>query len=479
MSKESSPTSSNTDPEQRSGTFPGKADLSPAGDYLGDPNCPHCGGVGYVRLDVPIGHPDFGKAQICPCRSAEVRQKIYRRLFTFSNLEQLRHLTFENFQPRGRIGLGKMQADSLEFAYNQARQFVQTLDGWLLIQGKYGCGKTHLAAAIANFAVGLGVPTLFITVPDLLDSLRFAYDDPDATFEERFEELRNIQLLILDDFGTQNATPWAQEKLFQILNYRYTNRLPLVVTTNNALSEIEERLRSRLRDPELVTRVTIDAPDYRNPIDEFGFSDISALGNLGDLTFGNFSDRRGEGIAAEDLRSLDKALKAAHEYAENPQGWLILMGNHGAGKTHLAAAIANYRANMGDPPLFVSVMGFLDHLRATFSPNSTVRYDRRFDEAKTARLLILDGLGAHTMTPWAREKIFQLVDYRYTARLPTVITMAISLEELNASDPGLTSRLLDRRLCKVYAITVPAYSGLAAGAPGSTDESRRRRTSMR
>lgn len=476
MSKENSLTSSNTDPGQISGALPAQADLSPSRQDLGDPNCPYCGGLGYVRLDVPVGHPDFGKVQICTCRSAEVRHKIYRRLFSLSNLDQLRHLTFENFQPRGRIGLGKLQADSLEFAYNQARQFAQTLDGWLLIQGKYGCGKTHLAAAIANFAVGLGVPTLFITVPDLLDSLRFAYDDPEATFEQRFEELRNIQLLIMDDFGTQNTTPWAQEKLFQILNYRYTNRLPLVITTNNALPEIDERLRSRLRDPDLVTRVIIDAPDYRNPIDEFGHSDLSALGNLSDLTFGNFSDRRGEGISAEELRSLDKALKAAHEYAENPQGWLILMGHHGAGKTHLAAAIANYRANMGDPPLFVSVMGFLDHLRATFSPNSTVRYDRRFDEAKSARLLILDGLGAHTMTPWAREKIFQLIDYRYTTRMPTVITMAISLEELNASDPGLTSRLLDRRLCKVYAITVPAFSGQAAGAPSSTSGSRRRRT---
>ena len=74
-------------------------------------------------------------------------------------------------------------------AYNQARQFAQTLKGWLLLQGGFGCGKTHLAAAIANFTVGMGVPTLFLTVPDLLDTLRFAYDDPEATFEQRFDEI--------------------------------------------------------------------------------------------------------------------------------------------------------------------------------------------------------------------------------------------------------------------------------------------------
>ena len=57
-------------------------------------------------------------------------------------------------------------------------------------------------------------------------------------------------LLVLDDFGTQNATGWAQEKLFQIVNYRYINKLSTVVTTNLALDEIEARIRSRLADPE-------------------------------------------------------------------------------------------------------------------------------------------------------------------------------------------------------------------------------------
>ena len=235
---------------------------------LGDPNCPHCGGLGYLRIEVPLGHPDFGKLQICTCRQGRVSQQVHRRLFALSNLDELCHLTFENFQPRGRIGLRPLQADSLERAYNHARQFAQSLNGWLFIQGPYGCGKTHLAAAIANFAVGLGVPTLFLTIPDLLDSLRFAWEDPEATFEQRFEEIRRAPLLVLDDFGTQNATAWAQEKLFQILNHRYINRLPTVVTTNLDLLDIEDRIASRLKDPELVVYVYIDATDFRNPTDD-------------------------------------------------------------------------------------------------------------------------------------------------------------------------------------------------------------------
>jgi DNA replication protein DnaC len=459
-SKESSPISSSTEPDQPAA----------AQGLLGDPDCPHCHGVGYLRLEVPLDHPDFGRLEICACRRAKVSAQVHRRLFSLSNLDELSHLTFENFQPRGRIGLGKLQADSIEFAYNQARQFAQKLEGWLFLQGPYGCGKTHLAAAVANFAVDIGVPTLFLTVPDLLDTLRFAYSDPDATFEDRFEQIRRSRLLVMDDFGTQNATAWAQEKLFQIVNFRYINRLPLVVTTNNSLPEIEERVRSRLRDPELVTRVFINAPDYRNPTDEMGHADISTLSNLGHLTFGNFSDRRGEGLTAEDLQNLENALQTAHEFAEHPEGWLVFIGSHGSGKTHLAAAIGNYRANLGDPPVFLSAIEFLDHLRATFNPNSTIRYDRRFDEAKNARLLILDGLGTQSMTPWAREKIFQLFDYRYNVRLPTIITMTDGLEDLFSREPGLASRMMDRRLCTVFAITAPPFTG----GPGMARGKRKR-----
>ncbi|MCI0356037.1 MAG: ATP-binding protein, partial [Acidobacteria bacterium] len=242
----------------------------PAGrarDLPGDPNCPHCGGVGYIRQDLPVAHPDFGRMRICTCRQADVHAQVRDRLFRLSHLDELQNLTFESFESRGRIGLGAMQQDSLERAYNQARNFAANLQGWLLLEGGFGSGKTHLAAAIANFCVGMGVPSLFITVPDLLDALRFAFQSDEISFEERFEEIRTAPLLVMDDFGTQNATEWAQEKLFQILNYRYINKLPLAVTTNLALEEIEGRMRSRLGDPELVTHARILAPDYRRPAD--------------------------------------------------------------------------------------------------------------------------------------------------------------------------------------------------------------------
>jgi DNA replication protein DnaC len=423
---------------------------------IGDPNCPFCHGLGFVRPDLPFSDPLFGKLQVCTCRALNADLSGKSELLSKSNLGALSAYLFDTFHPRGRVGMGEMQANSLEQAFNLSCNFAQTLKGWIFLSGKYGCGKTHLAAAIANEALKNGTPTLFLTVPDLLDWLRASYSSSTDSFEERFEEIRNYPLLVLDDFGTQNATPWAQEKLFQIINYRYINQLPTVVTSNLDLNGFEGRIRSRLMDPEVVIKVNINAPDYRNPTDEVGHPELSSLALHGKLRFDNFELRRDENLTREELTSIVEAKKIAEAYAAHPEGWLVFVGPFGTGKTHLAAAIGNYQAALGNPPLMVSVPDLLDHLRASFNPNSQVSLDQRFEEIKNTRILILDDLGTHSATPWAREKLYQLFNYRYVAELPTVITSSLTPDEL---DPRIQSRLVDTRLTRFVTLSTPAYTG--------------------
>jgi DNA replication protein DnaC len=83
-------------------------------------------------------------------------------------------------------------------------------------------------------------------------------------------------------------------------------------------------------------------------------------------------------------------------------------------------------------------------------------FDRRFDEIRTAPLLILDDLGTQSMPPRVGEQLYQLFNYRYIAELPTVITSADTLDEMDAR---IRSRKLDARLCSIYAITAPACHG--------------------
>ncbi|MGE5224948.1 MAG: ATP-binding protein, partial [Omnitrophica WOR_2 bacterium] len=121
------------------------------------------------------------------------------------------------------------------------------------------------------------------------------------------------------------------------------------------------------------------------------------------------------------------------------------------------------------PPLFVVVPDLLDYLRATFNPNSNASYDLRFEEVRTSPLLVLDDLGAQSMTPWVKEKLYQLFNHRYNAELPTIITTS---DKLEAMDPRLTSRMIDRRICTIYALIAPPYEGAVKKNPRLTNRRR-------
>ena len=291
----------------------------------------------------------------------------------------------------------------------------------------------------------------------MLDHLRATFSPNSPTgYDERFEQIRNTPLLILDDLGAQSNSDWAQEKLYQIFNHRYNSRLATVVTTNLELEAIEIRIRSRMVDPSLVQIIHIAAPDFRRAGVDQEQSELSTLSLHHDQTFDNFDLRERE-LPRGQASNLRNAYDTAREFAEAPADWLVFNSvGFGNGKTHLAAAIANEIQKRGEPVLFILVPDLLDHLRATFNPASGARYDKRFDEVKTAPLLILDDLGTESATAWAREKLYQLFNYRYTARLPTIITTATPIDEI---DPRLATRMLDGSRCTFFLLEVPSYRG--------------------
>ena len=218
--------------------------------------CPSCGGAGYVRIDVPLGDPVFGKPVPCHCREREWEERRRLDLRRFSSLDPFYDKTFDSFNSK---------APGVREAYDAARRFADDPQGWLVLRGGYGCGKTHLAAAIANSHLAAGAHVFFSIVPDLLDHLRAAFaPGSEIRYDEMFERVREAGLLVLDDLGAENGTAWATEKLFQIINYRYNFRMPTVITTNNRLlSHMDERLASRLSDIGLVQTIVLEAPDFR------------------------------------------------------------------------------------------------------------------------------------------------------------------------------------------------------------------------
>jgi DNA replication protein DnaC len=226
--------------------------------------CPVCKGAGFVHPLTASGKPDYSRTVPCRCTLQKREKEQQSRLREYSGLEArlLQDMTFEKFDWK-RVNLPPEQRDNLKDAYRLALDFAKSPEGWLVFQGINGCGKTHLAAAIANHRLKEGQPVKFVVVPDLLDHLRstFSPESP-VTYDQLFEEVKNASLLILDDLGKQSTTPWAQEKLYQIINHRYNYRLPTVVTTNCKTDELDSPISSRLVDPQISNFFTIIAPDY-------------------------------------------------------------------------------------------------------------------------------------------------------------------------------------------------------------------------
>lgn len=205
---------------------------------------------------MPLGHPKFGHIQPCDCRELEREGKRIESLRKLSHLEVFHDHDFDAFDP---------YIEGVEEAYTIARAFAEDPRGWLFLHGGCGVGKTHLAVAIAQHVMEhKGARVLFAVVPDLLDHLRSTFDPSSGVgYDKRFEEVRGAWLLVLDDLGTENTTPWAREKLYQIFNHRYNEGLPTVITSNQDFRRIEDRVLSRLLDTRLNRYIQIDSGDYR------------------------------------------------------------------------------------------------------------------------------------------------------------------------------------------------------------------------
>ncbi len=164
--------------------------------------------------------------------------------------------TFQTFERAG-----------LEKAYEQCRTFAEQFENnegqGLLIMGTYGTGKTHLAAAITNYIIdNYEIPVRFITSVELLDYLKEFGSESSKVY---LEEAKKIDLLVIDDLGKEKVTEWVEEKLFQIINARYENELPIVITTNHNQQKLKEQVGGAVfsRLCEMCDRVIVTGKDRR------------------------------------------------------------------------------------------------------------------------------------------------------------------------------------------------------------------------
>ncbi len=393
-----------------------------------------------MRRRVPLGHQLFGRALPCECAEQEAAEQLAARLQRLSNLGPLvgRRLPPEELDAVDEYALASRFADEL------------TAEPWLVVRGPAGSGRTRLAAELANRRLEQGRAALYFVAADLLDRLRAAYRrDAQLPYPLLFEHAREAEFLIIDDVDAVNPTEWAREKLFQLLNQRWNaGRRTVLIAANGGPDRLD--LSRWLSPMPGALGIALGAARSAALYHEVGGMRRELLARC---TFEGFRVRGGDDLPSESC-NLKLIKRTVEQWAAAPQGSLTLIGGTGTGKTHLAAAVANTALERGDAVWFAVVPDLLDILRRTYRADAEQSYDELSASLRDAALLILDDFGAHSPTPWAEEKLYQLCAARYVAERPTMFTTNVLPDDL---DPRIASRLLDQRIGKVFEIVAPDY----------------------
>ena len=176
--------------------------------------------------------------------------------------EKFKKCRFENWNHKR--GVQKIFNVGSKYAANFAKMKKEGIG--LLIYGPPGNGKTYASSCIANELIDNMIPVICVSINGLLDRIKQTFNTWGKEGEETIlRSLSNADLLIIDDLGTEQDKDWPKTTVYNILDSRYRNGLPIIVTTNFPLEELKEKYHQRTYDRllEMCTPVRNDGKSIR------------------------------------------------------------------------------------------------------------------------------------------------------------------------------------------------------------------------
>ncbi len=199
-------------------------------------SCPNLVRGHFTRLAVQNGHVVSAMAA-CPKQQAHEEELRTRRLMkSYYIAEETLAASFE------RIVSDASNRMAVDAALDFCQRFGQGTKGkGLYFHGPFGVGKSYLMGAIARELSRIGVASLMVYVPDFVREVKESLGD--NTYSEKLTLLKEVPVLILDDIGAENLTPWIRDEVLgAILHHRVNHQLPTLYTSNYSLEELEEHL---------------------------------------------------------------------------------------------------------------------------------------------------------------------------------------------------------------------------------------------
>lgn len=187
---------------------------------------------------------------ICSCAKNDLRKSKQHN----GNLPQhLHQATFANanlnyYETDLITDSGMNYRENAQKVYSLASSFVQRfnsekLSQGLIIEGPIGSGKSYLLGSIANALIDRGIQFRYIVYSDLLQQIRSSYNqnNPETDEKQILSTVQQIPVLLIDDLGTEKATEFASSTLYQIIDRRYREEKPIIISTNYSIRNLKNR----------------------------------------------------------------------------------------------------------------------------------------------------------------------------------------------------------------------------------------------